>query len=45
MPWPHLTGMANGVHPPADSVGWSTGSGGALVYRDYSIILALMKKV
>ena len=26
------------VHPPADSVGWSRGEGGALIRGDYKII-------
>ena len=36
--WPHLTGMSDEVHSPADAVGWTTGAGGALIRGDHKII-------
>ena len=39
--WPHLTGLAQAVHLPVDTAGWSSGGGGALIRGDYKIINTL----
>ena len=36
--WPHLTGESADVYSSSDAVGWSRGTGGALIRGDYKII-------